>query len=422
MPEYQRRQVEVLSSRLHEPPDRLIAVFGPRQSGKTTAVRQALQTVPHEHRFIAIDQPQTDESSTATRPLRLSDHPPGARSRTRRDIEWLVAVWSAARKSAWESNSGFVLVLDEIQTIKDWSAAVKGLWDADRADDCPMHVVIMGSAPLLMQSGLNESLLGRFETIKFNHWAYPEMSEAFGYSLDQYIYFGGYPGAAARIHDPQRWTAYVKESLIEPNIERDVLSMTRVDKPALLRRLFELGALFSGQVLSYNKMLGQLQDAGNTTTLARYLVLLSSAGLLTGLENYSIRRVSARASTPKLNVLNTALMAAATGYSFDEACADRSLWGRVVESAVGAHLVNTASPMTSVNYWRQAPFEVDFVLSRGPHTVAIEVKSGKAPANLRGLTEFEHRFRPQRSIVVGESDIPLAEFLSYPADHWIDIS
>ena len=246
------------------------------------------------------------------------------------------------------------------------------------------------------------------------------MSEAFGYSLDQYIYFGGYPGAAARIHNPDRWITYVREALVEPNIERDVLLMTRVDKPALLRRLFDLGALYSGQELSYNKMLGPLQDAGNTTTLTRYLKLLSDAGLLAGLSKHTERPASAKASTPKLNVLNTALMAVASGYTFEEARADRSYWGRVVESAVGAHLVNTASPNTAVKYWRDGPHEVDFVLQRGPHTVGIEVKSGAAPAAPAGLSEFERRFNPRATVVAGGSGVPLHEFLSLPADHWID--
>ena len=240
------------------------------------------------------------------------------------------------------------------------------------------------------------------------------MSEAFGYSLDQYIYFGGYPGAAARIHNPDRWITYVREALAEPNIERDVLLMTRVDKPALLRRLFDLGALYSGQELSYNKMLGPLQDAGNTTTLTRYLKLLSDAGLLAGPSTPSARRQS----TP--HVLNTALMAVASGYTFEEARADRSYWGRVVESAVGAHLVNTASPNTAVKYWRDGPHEVDFVLQRGPHTVGIEVKSGAAPAAPAGLSEFERRFNPRATVVAGGSGVPLHEFLSLPADHWID--
>ena len=421
MATFRRAQVETLVSRLLEPPERLIAIFGPRQSGKTTAARQALEAVPHERRFLAIDQPDSTSIGPPPSGPRLPAVSPGApTSRSQRDIGWLVDTWAESRQRAWTSNRGFVLVLDEIQRIEGWSDAVKGLWDADRASGCPLHVVIMGSAPLLMQSGLTESLAGRFEPIQFTHWSYSEMADAFGFSLDEYVYFGGYPGATRYVDDQQRWATYVKEALIEPNIERDVLSMTRVDKPALLRRLFELGALFSGQVLSYNKMLGQLQDAGNATTLARYLKLLSDAGLLTGLAKHTERPVSAKASTPKLNVLNTALMAVTSRYSFEEAQADRTLWGRLVESAVGAHLVNTASPMTSVKYWRDRHFEVDFVLHRGPHTVGIEVKSGAAPAPLKGIAEFERRFSPRNTIVVGATGVPLSEFLSHPADHWID--
>ena len=337
------------------------------------------------------------------------------------DTEWLQEVWEHSRRKAWDSSRGFVLVLDEIQKINGWSDAVKGLWDTDRRRDCPMHVVILGSAPLLMQAGLNESLAGRFEPMHITHWSYPEMSEAFGYSLDEYIYFGGYPGAASLSDDPERWASYVRGSLVEPNIERDIYLMTRVDKPSLLRRLFDLGALYSGQELSYNKMLGPLQEAGNTTTLTRYLKLLSDAGLLTGLSKHTRRPASAKASTPKLNVLNTALMAVASGYTFEEARSDRSYWGRVVESAVGAHLVNTASPTTDVKYWRDGRYEVDFVLQRGPHTVAIEVKSGTAPFALTGLSEFERRFNPHAGVVVGSQGVPLDEFLSVPADHWIDL-
>lgn len=413
---FQRAQVDTLVSRLSEPLERLIAIFGPRQTGKTMATQQALKSIRHESQYVAVDDPEPKE---ATRPFEKVDETALLPS-TERGTEWLLKVWGRSRRRAWDSSRGFVLVLDEIQKIDGWSDAIKGLWDADRRDRCPMHVVILGSAPLLMQAGLNESLTGRFEPIRFTHWSYPEMSQAFGYSFDEYIYFGGYPGAAERRHDPDRWTTYVREALVEPNIERDVLSMTRVDKPALLKRLFDLGALYSGQELSYNKMLGPLQEAGNTTTLTRYLRLLSDAGLLTGLSKHTERPVSAKASTPKLNVLNTALMAVATGYTFEEARADRSYWGRTVESAVGAHLINTASPNTVVKYWRDGHQEVDFVLQRGPHTVGIEVKSGAAPADLRGLTEFERRFSPRATVVAGESGVPLHEFLSRPADHWID--
>ena len=329
-------------------------------------------------------------------------------------------VWEQSRHHAWNSPQGFVLVLDEIQKIERWSEVIKGLWDADRASGCPLHVAILGSAPLLMQAGLTESLAGRFEPVHVTHWSYPEMADAFGFSLDEYVYFGGYPGAASLSHDQERWAAYVRGALVEPNIERDVLSMTRVDKPALLKRLFEFGALYSGQILSFNKMLGQLQDAGNTTTLTRYLTLLSKAGLLTGLSKHTERPVSAKASIPKLNVLNTALMSAASGYSLEEARADRSFWGRLVESAVGAHLVNTATPSITVKYWRDGNHEVDFVLQRGPHTVGVEVKSGQSPASYRGLMEFERRFQPRATVIVGDSGVPLHEFLSEPADYWFE--
>jgi len=312
-------------------------------------------------------------------------------------------------------------VLDEIQKVSGWSDVVKGLWDADRAEGVPQTTVILGSSPLLMQSGLNESLAGRFEPIRFSHWSFLEMSSAFGFDLDRYLYFGGYPGAASLIGDEERWREYVIHSLIEPIIERDVLAMTRVDKPALLKRLFEMGCLYSGQVLSYNKMLGQLQDAGNTTTLARYLKLLSDAGMLTGLSKHTQRPISAKASTPKLNVVNTGLMSALSGYGFGEARADRSFWGRLVESAVGAHLLNTAGSGTEIRYWRESDHEVDFVLRKGRRLAAIEVKIGKAPLRHSGLEAFNRRFAPGRTLVVGNEGVPLEVFLSHPADHWLGL-
>ena len=418
MREFRRSQVETIGERLSEPPRWLIAVFGPRQTGKTTAVRQVLSRLDRPYRMEAIDEPGV--SGAGLTPLAApEDAAYSLAPDAVRDRRWLVDTWEASRRQAWDSGRGFVLVFDEIQKIRDWSEAVKGLWDADRETHCPLHVVILGSAPLLMQAGLSESLAGRFEPVRVTHWSFLEMSDAFGFDPDQYVYFGGYPGAARLIHDFERWRAYVRGALIEPNIERDVLAMTRVDKPALLKRLFEMGSLYSGRELSYNKMLGQLHDAGNTTTLARYLELLSSAGLLTGLSKHTARPVLTRGSSPKLNVLNTALMAVYSGYNFEEARADRLQWGRMVESAVGAHLLNTASPSVEVRYWRDGGDEVDFVLHRGPRTVAIEVKSSTRPARRSGLAEFERRFKPQAAFVVGQ-DVGLAEFLSQPADHWID--
>ena len=415
MESFQRSQVTTVCLRLTEDPHQIIALFGPRQTGKTTIVRQVLAQIDLASLYLAADKPDSSP------PFVLSDETEVTFPISRlRDTSWLVSSWERARREAERFGRGFVLVFDEIQKIPRWSETVKGLWDADRARGLPLRVVILGSAPLLIQSGLHESLAGRFELIRVPHWSFNEMSEAFGFDLPQYLYFGGYPGAARYVRDQARWREYILGALIEPNIERDLLSMTRVDKPALLKQLFELGAAYSGQILSYTKMLGQLQDAGNTTTLARYLDLLSSAGLLTGLPKYSNRPHLRRGSSPKLNVLNTALMTAGSGYSFDEAKADRTFWGRLVESAVGAHLFNTAASDIRLHYWRDTPFEVDFVLQRGFQLIPVEVKSGEKTRSLQGMAAFEQRFRPRRSLLVGEGGIPLDEFLTAPAHEWFE--
>ena len=272
-----------------------------------------------------------------------------------------------------------------------------------------------------MQQGMTESLAGRYETVRLTHWSFTEMAAAFGFELERYIYFGGYPGGASYVDEQGRWRSYIAEALIEPNIEKDILAMQRVDKPALLKQLFQLGAEYSGQILSYTKMMGQLQDAGNTTTLARYMDLLRNAGLIAGLQKYSAKPHLQKSSSPKLNVLNTALMAVETGYSFEEAMADRTYWGRLVESAVGAHLFNTGTPHCRLHYWREKEHEVDFVLTRGRKVIAFEVKSGVRRPRMRGLNRFAEQFDVHRSIVVGdEGGIPLSEFLSTPADEWFD--
>ena len=413
---FQRVQVATLLRRLSDAPTFIQALFGPRQIGKTTIVRQTLAQIDRESRYLAVDEP--DPAGLGDRPYAVDAR--GTSEPYARDTRWIVRQWEEARRTAERSGRGAVLVFDEIQKIRRWSEAVKGLWDADRAGDCPLHVVILGSAPMLMQAGLSESLAGRFERIPVAHWSFTEMSAAFGVSLPEYLYFGGYPRGAAIQRNPDQWRDYVLQAVVEPHLERDLLSMTRVDKPALLKRLFELGAEWSGQILAYNKMLGQLQDAGNTTTLARYLDLLAAAGLLAGLPKYAGRAPRRRGSSPKLQVLNTALMTAGSGYSFDEAMADRTFRGRLTESAVGAHLFNTASTVTHLHYWRDGAEEVDFVLQRGPRLAAIEVKSGSRRADRRGMDAFRARFRPGRTLLVGEDGVPLNEFLSVPADHWLE--
>ena len=297
---YQRSQVNILRQRLNEAPHHIITLFGPRQTGKTTIVDQALQPLdPDLYWSLAVDDPSPSQPYLASDMVETTSMP------QLKDAHWLVQCWEAARREA-ERLGQFVLVFDEIQKIPQWSETVKGLWDADRVRNCPLHVVILGSAPLLMQAGSSESLAGRFETIRVTHWSFKEMFEAFNFDLPTYFYFGGYPEAARYVHALERWRAYILNSLVEPNIERDILSLTRVDKPALLKRLFEVGAAYSGQILSYTKMLGHLQDAGNTTTLARYLDLLANAGMLAGLQKYANQPQRSRASSPKLNVLNTA--------------------------------------------------------------------------------------------------------------------
>ncbi|HEV3214384.1 MAG TPA: ATP-binding protein [Vicinamibacterales bacterium] len=394
---FERSQAETLSARLAEPRRFLQVVAGARQVGKTTLVQQVLDRFDVPSVFVSADEPTVG------------------------DTAWLSAQWDRARIAASESGkAGAVLALDEVQKIPGWSEIVKRLWDEDSRARRPLKVVLLGSAPLLMQQGLTESLAGRFEILHVPHWSYAEMQTAFGFSLEQYLYFGGYPGAAPLIKDPQRWRRYLLDSLIETTIARDVLLMTRVDKPALLRRLFELGCRYSGQVLSYTKMLGQLQDAGNATTLAHYLDLLGGAGMLTGLQKYAGKAVRQRGSSPKLQVLNTALMTAQSGLSPEEARTDREFRGRLVESAVGAHLANAAAcGECELFYWRERSQEVDFVVRVGRTVIAIEVKSGRAPDAFPGLGAFAEAFKPKRTLLVGADGIPLEEFLTRPVQHWL---
>ncbi len=414
---YERSQVNVLVDRLHEPVERIIAIFGPRQCGKTTMVRQALEKVSYPFRYEAVDLPE----QPTVEPIQPAASKAPA-SAVQRDAVWLARVWRECSAEARRVNKKHVLVLDEVQKIPQWSEAVKGLWDADRASGCPLHVVILGSAPMRMQSGLTESLAGRFESIRATHWSFTEMRDAFGFDCDEFVFYGGYPGAASSRNNFVRWRDYVQNALIKPHLERDILDLVRIDKPALLRQLFELGCLYSGQELSYKKMCGQLEDAGHESTLARYLKFLSDAGLVTGLFKHANKPILWRSSSPKLNVLNMALMSAVVGDSFNDARADRSHWGRVVESTVGAHLINTASSVTDVRYWRDGDEEIDFVLQQGPRLVGIEVKAGRRGPRRSSIESFERRFSAAPTIVVSDTDVQLEEFLLRPADHWLEQS
>ena len=395
--QYVRPQAAELLRRLKEPRRFIQVVAGPRQVGKTTLVTHVADTAGLPHLFASADEP------------------------TLRGTEWIDAQWEAARLRLRDSDAqGALLVLDEVQKVPRWSEAVKRLWDADTRARRPLKVVLLGSAPLLVQQGMTESLAGRFEVVHLSHWTLTEMKQAFGWAVDQYIFYGGYPGAAPLVTDPERWARYVRDSLIDTTISRDVLLLSRVDKPALLRQLFELGCAYSGQILSYTKMLGQLQDAGNTTTLAHYLELLAGAGMLVGLQKYAAGTSRQRGSSPKLQVLNTALMTAQSGVSLADARRDRAFWGRLVESAVGGHLANAAAAgICEVFYWRERSHEVDFVVRAGKTVTAIEVKSGRTRNSFPGLAAFGAAFPRARKLLVGGDGIEVEEFLERPVEHWM---
>jgi hypothetical protein len=392
--EYTRPHVDALRRRLGEPRRFIQVVAGPRQVGKTTLVQQVTGAMGAPLVFASADEP------------------------TLRGTEWIAQQWEAARLAI--GPRGAILVIDEVQKAVGWAESVKRLWDEDTRNKRPLKVVLLGSAPLLIQRGLSESLAGRFEILHLPHWSLAEMRAAFDFSLEQFLFYGGYPGAAPLTTDHDRWTRYIRDALIETTIARDVLLLTRVDKPALLRRLFELGCRYSGQVLSYTKMLGQLQEAGNTTTLAHYLDLLTAAGMLTGTPKYAGQTSRSRASSPKFQVLNTGLMTAQSSLILNDARANREFWGRLVESAVGAHLTNAAAGgLCKVFYWRERNREVDFVVKTGRGLTAIEVKSGRASDSLPGLAAFREAFKPKRTLLVGGDGISIEEFLLQPADHWL---
>ena len=385
---FERPSLKLVKARIEEPRKFIQVVLGPRQVGKTTMITQLLAklSVP--------DLYESADAISATNSV------------------WLMQVWESARLRMKASGATeFLLVIDEIQKIENWSEVVKQQWDKDTRENVNIKVILLGSSRLLIQKGLTESLAGRFETIYLAHWTYLEMREAFEWSIEQYIYFGGYPGSATLIKDEERWKNYIKDALIETSISKDILMLTRIDKPALLKRLFELGCLYSGQILSYTKILGQLQDAGNTTTLANYLKLLSDCGLLGGLDKYAGDIIRKRGSSPKFQVYNNALITAQHNETYEKTIINPELWGRLVESSVGTHLLNNAiSERYNLYYWREGNYEVDFVLEKGDKLIGLEVKSGIKAENA-GMGIFAEKFHPETVLLVGTGGIPYDEFL-----------
>ncbi len=391
---YQRTVLKEVTNRILEPRRFIQVLAGPRQVGKTTLIRQLLENTGKLNYFTTAD----DLYAT--------------------DTTWIRREWANARLHLQNSGQDEILfIIDEVQKVPNWSEAVKKEWDADSFNNIAVKVILLGSSRLLIQKGLTESLAGRFELINVTHWSYGEMRDAFGWTVEQYIYFGGYPGSAPLIGNEERWKNYVRESLVETTISKDILMMTRVDKPVLLKRLFDIGCKYSSQILSLTKVQGELRETGNLTTLSGYLTLLGEAGLLTGLEKYAADIIRKRASKPKFQAYNNALLSAGHHLSFSRLLEDSKEWGRFAESAVGAHLLNTGlQHRFQVYYWNEGGFEVDYVIEKGDRAIAIEVKSGKDSAS-KGLSLFNDAFHPYGIYIVGTDGIPFEEFLSMnPAD------
>jgi predicted AAA+ superfamily ATPase len=387
----ERSLVPALTRRLRGGPNLLQIVVGPRQVGKTTAIRQVADAWAGPSHYASADLPA----------------PP--------DAAWVQAQWEVARVEARSGQGTALLVLDEVQKVERWADVVKGLFEEDRHERRRLRVVLLGSSSLDVQQGAHESLAGRFELHFSPHWSWSECREAFGWTLDQWLYYGGYPGAARLVRSHDRWSAYVADSLVESVLSRDVLQMAAVSKPALLRQLFMLAVRSPARIVAYNKMLGQLHDAGNTVTLAHYLELLSRAFLVSGVGQFTAGVLRSRASSPKLIAWNDALVTSLSGLSFGQARRQTELWGRLVENAVGAHLLNLAGPGQRLHYWREGDDEVDFVLESGQKVLGLEVKSGR-PRTTTGLQAFLRRHPGAKSLIVGSGGLSFEKFFS--RDPW----
>ena len=385
---FERSEIQILRTRILEPRKFIQVVMGPRQVGKTTLVNQL---------FNHLSIPGTFDSADAI---------------SAGSTIWLEQIWESARlKMKTQKLDEFLLIIDEIQKIQNWSETIKKLWDEDSLNNLQLKVILLGSSRLLLQQGLTESLAGRFETIYMTHWSFEEMQQAFGWDENTYAWFGGYPGSADLIKDEIRWKNYIRDSLIETSISKDILMLTRIDKPTLLKNLFELGCVYSGQILSFTKMQGQLQDAGNTTTLSHYLNLLDTAGLLGGLEKFAHTTIRMRSSSPKFQVYNNALLSAQDTRTLLEIILIPTDWGRVIESAIGSHLINQSIRNNySVYYWRDRSDEVDFVLVKGQKIIAIEVKSSFSK-NKKGMVAFQQKFNPTKTYLIDNKGLPWSEFL-----------
>lgn len=386
---YKRRQFNELKSRIEEARNKIQVISGPRQVGKSTLVKQVLKEMSIDFTFISADNVEKN------------------------NVSWINEVWETARqRMKLKKEREYLLVIDEVHKVNNWSEAVKKEWDDDTFNDVNIKVILLGSSRLLIKDGLTESLAGRYELIHMSHWSFKEMKEAFGMDLEHYIFFGGYPGGVGFINNEVRWRKYIKDSIVAPAIAHDILMTKTIYKPELMKQLFELGCTYSGEEIALTKLLGQLQDAGNITTLANYLSTLNESHLLCGLQKYANDNARKYNSVPKMMVYNTALLSSLYGLNYSQVFTNPKMWGRWVESAVGTHLLNMANELDyRIYYWRERNDEVDFILEYNRQCIAIEVKSGRRTTNA-GISVFKEKFRPLHTFIVGNGGIPLEEFLS----------
>lgn len=360
-------------------------ITGPRQVGKTTLIRQILKNLKYDSIYVNADENYSNEA------------------------KWIDEMWQNARLRS--KGKPYLLVIDEVQKINNWSKVVKANWDKDKLEDNPIYVILSGSSQMLLQKGLSESLAGRYELTYLVHWTYSEMQQAFDFSLDDYILYGGYPGAMTIFDDKTRWKNYIKNSIIESSISQDVIQMSTIYKPALMKALFNFAVHFSGQILSFNKIIGQLDDAGNTTTIANYLALLNNAGLIAGLEKFTKMFVKTKSSSPKFQVYNNSFLTALNSNDADSIRTDSKTWGRWVESAVGTYLINQSVKKDfDVFYWRENNAEVDFIIRQGEKIAALEVKSSVYTKKHSGLELFKRKYKDAKSYIIGDAGISLEEF------------
>lgn len=364
-------------------------VMGPRQVGKSTLVGQFTEATSVPFDFFAADGVNRFDSS------------------------WIPNKWQQVRmRMDIHSEQEHILIIDEVQKIRGWSEQVKKEWDEDSRSHRNLKVILLGSSRLLLQKGLEESLEGRFETIKMGYWDWQEMHEAFGFSMDEYVYFGGFPGLAPDIQDEDRWRNLMEDSIISPILTRDILEIEEIRNPALLRQVFELACIESAKELSLTKMQGTM-NSGTVPTIKNYLDILNKSMIVQPLQNYSSSIVKEKQSVPKMQVFNNAFRNRFGTFSFDEARVDPAEWGRQVESAVGAHLANRA--MTDdyeLFYWRnERRQECDYVLRKGQALVAIEVKSGSVDKTV-GFEKFKEQFADKvtAAFIVGPQALPLEDF------------